>query len=403
MMTAMTSKQRMLAALTRQGPDHVPFSTYIGQGPWWEEPLRWRDQFERAEKMLALGLDPTIDIWFPDPVPHPDVEIRTWRDTSGEEPLLTKEYHTPAGILRQVARETHDWISNDHTHWTPTTFGAEQRQHYNMDLFDDWCVSRHVEPWVKGPEDLDKLRYIMRLPEGHVLDEWRMDTQRAIEFADRHGLLVQARRTIVGDAFLWFCDSDDFMVWTISSPDFVKEFLAIFQDWALGLTQLAAEAGVDVVQRRGWYEVPMYWGPDRFREFLVPLIEEETQLTHDAGKLHSYLLPEGQGTYASILKEMAADNLLGIDPKMLHGGDMASLADQLGDTHSFWGGVNAEVALESEDPAVIESEVAEAIRTLGRNGGLILSAFIFQNITVKSIQLMIDAWRKHKDSILRSS
>jgi len=36
-LSTMTSRERMLAALTRQGPDHVPFSPYIGQGPWWEK------------------------------------------------------------------------------------------------------------------------------------------------------------------------------------------------------------------------------------------------------------------------------------------------------------------------------------------------------------------------------
>ena len=395
MNNTMSSRERMTAALTRQSPDHIPFSTFIAQGPWWDPPLRWRGQFDRARIMLELGLDPTIDIWLPDPQPHPDVEIKTWRDTTGAEPLLTKEYHTPAGVLRQTVRETEDWIDDQHAHWTPTIFGVENRNHYNLDLFDDWNVSRRTEPWVKGPEDLEKLQYILRLPEGHVLDEWRMDTARAIAFARKHHLFVTARRTIVGDGFLWFCDNEDFMVWSIESPAFVKDFFAVFQEWALALTELALEAGVDLVQRRGWYEVPTYWGPERYHEYLSPLVEEETQLVHQAGKLHSYLLPEGHGIYAPILKEMTVDALMGIDPRMLGQGDMAWLADELGAEKSFWGGVDAEVTLESQDPVAIDQAVERAVTTLGRRGGLVLGALIFQNISTRAILYLIDSWRRH--------
>ena len=53
----LSSRERMLAALTRQSPDHVPFSPYIGNGPWFKEPMFWHDQFQRAERMLELGMD----------------------------------------------------------------------------------------------------------------------------------------------------------------------------------------------------------------------------------------------------------------------------------------------------------------------------------------------------------
>lgn len=393
----MSSRERMLAALTLKHHDHVPFSPNIVQGPWWKEPLFWLDQIQRAERMLELGLDPTIDIWLPDPQPHPNVVIKTWRDTTGPEPLLTKEYHTPAGILRQTVRETADWCDAHHTPWIPTTFGIEKCNHYGVDLFDDYNVSRRTEPWIKSPEDLEKLRYIIRLPEGYVLDEWRMDAERAKEIARKYDLLLTARRTIVGDAFLWLCDISDFMCWMIEKPDFVREFLGIFQEWALGLAEIALDVGVDVVQRRGWYEIPNYWGPKHWKEYIVPGIEEETRLVHQAGKLHSYLLPAGQGTYASILKDMKFDILYGIDPRMLQGGNMKSLFEQLGDRKSFWGGVNAEVTLHSQDPAEIERAVKETIETLGSNGGLVLSAFLSIGIPQQSIMYMIEAWKKYRE------
>ena len=73
-------------------------------------------------------------------------------------------------MLRQTVRETEDWCNWGHHLWQPTTLGTEKRNHYGLDLFDDWNVSRRLEPWVKGPGDLEKLRYIIRPVEGHVLD-----------------------------------------------------------------------------------------------------------------------------------------------------------------------------------------------------------------------------------------
>jgi hypothetical protein len=390
----LSSRERMLAAIKRQGPDHIPFSPMLAQGPEWPAPLFWRDQIERAERMLELGLDPTIDIWLPDPQPHRDVVIRSWRERKGAEVLITKEYHTPAGVLRQAVRETEGWCSARHGPWIPTTFGTEKRVQFGVDLFDDYNVSRRVEPWVKGPEDLAKLHYIIRPPDDHLLDEWRMDAQRAMEFAQKYGLLTVARRTIVGDAFQWFCDIPTFMLWMSDLPEWVAAFLGVFQDWSLKLVQLALEAGVDVVQYRGWYEIPTFWGPRYWKQYLVPGIEAQTQLVHDAGKLHAYLLPEGHGVYGNALKEMGLDVLVGVDPRMLHGGDLFRLFDTLGGSKSFWGGVNAEVTLESGDPARIDEEVRLAVESLGRGGGLILSAILFGNLSQRSIMLMIEAWRK---------
>jgi len=384
----------MLAALTRQGPDHVPLSPYIYQGAHYEAPLRWHDQITRAGRMLELGMDPTMDIWLPQPQLHPEVRVRSRRDKSGSETVLTKEYHTPAGVLRQVVVETDDWCSWKHWHMVPATMGAEGRDSFGLDLFDDWAVSRRKEPWIKGPEDLDKLRYVVRLPEDNQLDEWRMDAERITEAAGKLDVLLMVRRTVVGDAFQWLCDLEDFMCSMIEEPAFVSEFLGILQEWSLGLTELGLETDADVFQRRGWYETPTFWGVKYWQKYLAPCIEAETALVHDAGRLHSYLVPEGHGAYAATLKEMKMDILQGIDPRMMHGGDLRSLCEQLGDTKSFWGGVNGEVVLESCDAAMIEKEVRAAIGALGGNGGLVLSANIFPETPREGVMHMIDAWRK---------
>ena len=116
---------------------------------------------------------------------------------------------------------------------------------------------------------------------------------------------------------------------------------------------------------------------------------------HAAGKLHTYLLPEGQGAFAEVLGEVDTDVLQGIDPRMLHGGDLEALFDRFGETRSFWGGVNAEVTLQSKDREQIDQAVREAIEALAGNGGLVLSAFLFPEVPQESIGMMIESWRRH--------
>lgn len=392
----MSSRERLLAACQRERPDHVPLSVWIVQGPWHPKKFYWRNQFDRAQALLDRGLDPTIDIWMPDVEPHPEVKIKTWQEQKGDEIYLTKEFHTPAGVLRQTVKETDDWADAFHTPWIPTTLGGELRQEFGMHVFDDFNVSRRTEPWVKGPEDLEKLKYIIRVPEGWKLDEWRLDAQRAMAFARRHNLLTTGRRTVVGDAFQWFCDIPWFLTQIYDNPKFVKEFFQIFQEWSKKIVQLLLEVDVDVVLYRGWYETPTYWGAKGFQEFLLPHIEEQAKMVHAAGKLHSFFLPEGHGVYADLLRNMESDVLMAVDPRMLHKGDLRDLYAKLGDKKAFWGGVDAEVTIQSADEKVIDQAVKYAIESLGGNGGLILSSLIFQSHPERGVELMIKAWKKYR-------
>jgi len=387
----------MLATLKCQGADHVPFCPHMGQGPDYREPMFWRDQFQRANVLLELGLDPVVDIWLPDFQCHPDVKTKTWRERKGDEILLTKEFHTPAGILRQTIRESEDWCSVWHSPWIPGTFGVEKRREYGVHLCDDWAPARRTEPWVKGSEDIEKLKYLVRVPEDHVLDEWRMDTERAMEFAREYDLLTVARRTILGDVHQWLCDIPWIMMQFVDDPGFVRDLLGVFHEWSLKLIELALDADVDVIQHRGWYEIPTFWGVKWWQEFLVPLLEKQAEQVHSQGKMYSYLVPEGHGAYADGLKTMSVDVVQGIDPRMLHGGTLQDLFSKLGQGKAFWGGVNAEVTLQSQDRDTIFEAVREAVETLGANGGLVLSAFILREVPHQGTMYMIEAWRKYRD------
>ncbi len=84
----LASHERMLAAIKRQPVDHIPLgqvfhSTVLGT----PADKQWRDQFERAQVMKDLGLDPVIDIWLPTPEPPPSVHVRKWTEADPDGPF----------------------------------------------------------------------------------------------------------------------------------------------------------------------------------------------------------------------------------------------------------------------------------------------------------------------------
>ena len=77
-MSNISSRERMLAALRYQEPDHVPliFNIFGFQPP---PHLAWSNQVEEAQRWLSLGVDATLKV-SPPLVFHPDVTVREWEE-----------------------------------------------------------------------------------------------------------------------------------------------------------------------------------------------------------------------------------------------------------------------------------------------------------------------------------
>src|ERR1035441_5298898 len=110
MKTTMTSRERVVATCAHQPTDHGPLHLAVHPSylPYDPKVACWRDQFERTDYLLSLGADAMVEVWLPDPTFHPDVRVHSWREESDGQIMLCKEYHTPAGTLRQVIKETAD-------------------------------------------------------------------------------------------------------------------------------------------------------------------------------------------------------------------------------------------------------------------------------------------------------
>jgi len=400
----MSSRERMLTAIHRQEVDHIPlgqlFHSTIMETP---SDMQWSNQFERAEIMKGLGLDPVIDIWLPVPEPPPDITVRKWKEKDSDSPftLLCAEYETPAGKLIQKVRQTEDWYHYTHYKFLPDWDGNAHRpkdRFDKIDMMDDWFTRRYKVPLVKGPEDLDAFEYLLKPPAGERRDRWLRNAFKVKKIAKDMDLLTQARRVSIGDWFMWVCLIEDFCCAMVENQDYISRFYDIIQNYNKQSIEMVLESRPDVIQYRGWYETPDYWGRERYKNILVPRIQEIAKQVHDGGALFCNLLTEGYTLYKDILCEMDVDVFLGLDPLAARKSEnLIAVKSSLKNKICIWGGVNACVTVGRGSDKEIEEAVKTAIETLGPRGFILNASIYFydDDVTWNRFMVFIDAWRKY--------
>lgn len=396
MKTEMKSRERLLATIAGEATDHVPLAIDVHPSYSAFDPkiASWKDQFERTDFLLSLGVDAMIEVWLPDPCVHPEVTVRAWREERDGRALLYKEYDTPAGTLRQVIRETGDLYE-----WhkiNRNTVGPIADLIDGVGLLEDVNPSRSVEFLVKGPEDLEKMRYLFHPPEGKALAKWKQEAAYAKAQAERLNTMLLARRLYAGSAMLWLTNAQETMCTFESDPEYVREFLSIIQGWQLKMLELALEAGVDQVTRFGYYDTPDFWGRKYFKEYLRPLMEREADLCEQAGATLCQQQSEGVTQLADIYREMKVHVLRDIDP-VQGGEDLAVLKRELGDTKTLMGGINCDVFLVNASREEVERTVRETTGLLAPGGRFILYTIpgVYAGVPWEKVEWLIESWRRY--------
>jgi hypothetical protein len=392
MAAALPSRDRLLQAIAHEEPDRVPLFP-----KWWERPYladkgqAWRDQFERVERLLGLGLDDSVGFDVPRPMAR-GIKARVWKTKPAGErwPLLFKEYDTPKGTLRQVVRQTADWPHGD-----------------DIPLFSDFLVpsSRSVKYLVEDERDIDALSCLFRDLDAEEISAFKREAERVGQFAERRQVLVECgmasedgrESAIFGaDALQWLCGFEGTMRKSFTNPGFIDRLLDVILEWDTRYLNTLMDLGfVDVIVHRGWYENGDFWSPRLYRRFLEPRIRQLIERTHRVGAKFCYIMSMGQMPLLDIMKGMGVDVLYGLDP-VQGGTDLALAKRKVGDRICLWGGLNSAVTLNSGTPEEIRRAVTDAIDILSPGGGFILAPIdqVFEDTPWSNIQIMIDGWRR---------
>ena len=396
MSESMSSRERYLTTFRHQEPDRVPVDLQPAGKAVLPGFRGWLGLRDHLDLVRQSGGDPIVDIWLPPETPHPDVKAR--KGTCGKDEngltLLFAEWETPAGTLRSVVRETGDWRDSEtHAHLENRTLGDGLRDQgdWSVHIFDDWNCSRFVEQPVKTIQDIEALKYLLRLPNEDELKRWRELVEEAKRIAAKHDYPVRARRTFGSEAGLWFMKTEDFLCRTVTEPDLIQAMTGVVTDWQMKRAEVALDAGVDILMHRGWYETPDYFGGERFIRFCKPFIDRLGKICRQSGTQLTYQHTKGNTQSVGVISDLPIDHLWGIEPGPGRE-DIAFLKREIGDRITLWGGVESTFIINQGTPDDVKTAVQTAMRTLAPGGGFVVmpTAYAAPEVADENLKTAID-------------
>jgi hypothetical protein len=385
----MTSRERMLAALSVREPDRVPCSFMLFNGL----KSNCSNYAEFIERQVTMGLDAYVQLPTRPPVVVNDhynlhglpvshdarVKIKEWVEpaAAGESPILIKEYLTPAGTLRAEVRKTEDWPWGDH-----------------VPFLDDFLVPRSRRFLVNEPADLEALKFLLVAPTSEEITAYRRDAEAGLALARKHGLLTAAGWGVGADLTGWVYGLDRLVYAVFDQPEIVARLLDIIALWNRQRMSVMLDAGVDLFIKRAWYENLDFWNPVSWRKLIYPRLKADVDLAHERGAKFGYIVTSNCMKLLPMVVELGIDVVIGVDPRAW---DLAGAKAVLGGKVCLWGGVNGHLTIEQGTPQQTVDEVVEAIRTLAPGGGFILSPVdnvrSYAPEVIKNINALLSRWQ----------
>ncbi len=389
MTKTLSSRDRMLAALSCQTPDHPPCSFMI----FGALHQRADSYLDFVERQLALGLDAFVMLPPRPPLVqndhynlhglpvsfHPDVQIEESIaiPAGAAEPLMTKVYHTPAGDLTTLVRQTEDWRWGNH-----------------VPFLDDYLIPRSKKFIVEGPDDLPAFQYLLIPPTEEEVTAFKTESVPVIEFAGKHGLLIAGGWGVGADMIGWVHGLNSLVYDVYDRPDFIRDLLGMIADWNRERMQVVLDAGIDLYIKRAWYENADFFTPGYWQKLIQPELARDVELAHQAGAKFGYIITASAMPLLELIAETGVDVLIGVDPEAF---DLALSKDTLRGRVCLWGGVNGHLTVEHGTSEAVTGEVTAALQSLGPDGFILSPVDNVRQDTplaMNNVNTLIQAWQE---------
>lgn len=386
----MNSRQRLLAAVQCKPVDHTPCSFMMFKGLW----SMSNTYLDFVQKQMDLGLDVCVELPPRQPglvsdsynlhgLPvsyHDEVTVDEWKESPPHTrwPILVKEYITPGGTLRVEVNKDSEWPYGDH-----------------VPFLDDYVINRSCKFLIEERADLEALQYLLVPPKAEEVVAFKKESQPAIEFARENHLLLTGGWGVGADLIGWVFGLENMIHAAYDKVKFIKELLGIVDRWNRSRMKVALEAEVDLYIKRAWYESCDFWTPDKWREFIFPILKSDVELTHQKGASFGYLITSKCMPLLGMIAEAGVDVIIGADPKTW---DLEEAKEKLADRVCLWGGVNGHLTVEQGTPEAVTDEVHDVLRLFGDSSGFILSPVdnvrILNEVSEANIKTLIHEWKK---------
>lgn len=385
MSSALSSRDRLVAAIRREPVDYVPCSVRFNpltevQRRGWSWNFPWPEEAGLEEQLRfqveGMGLDQVVD-----------VGVAVTRQAEGvcsevrlEGDVLHKVQRTPAGELHAAVRYNDLWPHGP-----------------DIPLFSDFNVGHFVEPWIQSREDLEcfKQLFIPRDPD-ESLAEAQACTAPRFDLARRWGLatMASAGMGLTGAQHLF--GVRELCMAAIEDPDLVDDYLEFEHARNLAAIAVLGRLGVDIISRNGFYETADFYGPAMLGRFLSRRLNAEAAAARRAGMVTSYTVHTGVMPILDHLGALGLDSLFGIDVGF-GGVDMGVLRERLSPSKALWTGPSSTYHIWKGAEATREA-VREVMDCFGPRG-LILSPCVSCHSIMpwESAEAMVDEWKRLRE------
>ena len=378
MKEALTSRERLSAAIRSEDVDHVPL--VIG---FWPTPLHhmlsWKNERERLTFYREKGWDTYVSVGLPI---TPDRAVRTEvrQERDGDGLILRQTWHTPAGSVTERMKITDDWP-------------AAQDGARPVWFHSDFRTSRYVEFPFKTPEDLACIEYLFPVDSADDLDAMARNYEESRALADEFDVALIGSCGAGMDWLIWLYPAEEAILRALQQPEMARALVSHINAAHHRRLERLQELGVDAVIRRGWYESADFWSPSIFREWAKPAVEAEIRAAHAAGAAYVYIMDTGIEPLLDDLAAMPFDCLLGADPAT-SGQDLGNIRRSL-PGKSLWGGVSGPLHLGRGTAADTERAVEQAFAVCGKTGFVLGPVVGFRhNWPWENMEACERAWRR---------
>ncbi len=337
----MTSKERMLTALSKGKPDRLPVTIHQWQPYHLKHYMGGMSELEAFE---ATGMDAAVTHFTPAYLESPQ-----WR--------VEKQLFVQSGANRRRYRIT-----------TP-----EGELTY-LEGFDDrttWII----EPLIKHDDDIHLVKKYHPIAK---LD--RTDVTRLYDEIGDRGILrmlIQGRQAGCWQDACCLVGTEEMILATFDKPDWVHELLQILLDIKLQyVDENLVGLPLDLVETGGGASSNTVISPQIHRDFCLPYDRKLHEAIHQAGHKVVYHTCGGMTKILDLIVANGCDASETLSPRAIGGDitDPAVVKRAIGARVCLIGGMDQFNILTDGSPEDIRKEVHRLFAALGEGGGYMLSA-----------------------------
>ncbi|MFC1614351.1 uroporphyrinogen decarboxylase family protein [Gemmatimonadota bacterium] len=361
---AMTSRQRLLAAINREVPDRLPATTHHVMPSFLDKCLPGSSSCEFFDR---FGLDAIT--WT---VPHiPDKQAGEYYD-----PLQGN-----LGFLESRRVATDNWRveSEDipHSDYKTTRYSfITPAGRLSMVLQADRHTSWVVEHLIKDKKDIELIARFVTSPKSDVAEVNRI----AENFGERG--IVRGHICcfdVFGQPGCWqdaacLVGTERLIMETFDDPGWVEELLKSLQARKKVFIESLAGARYDILELGGGDASSTVISPDIFDRFVAPYDSELIELAHRAGQRIVYHICGGIMPLLDRIVAMNPDAVETFTPPDMGGDtDLSQAKKRIGDKVCMIGGFDQGHYFKGCSPEETANEVRRCFEEAGQGGGYILA------------------------------